>query len=187
MNEVWKDVIGYEGLYEVSNLGRVRSCDRYIPYYNVNQTGKKVFTKKHIKSKILKPCEYLGYYCVSLYKPDSKMKLCKVHRLEMEAFYGTSDLTVNHINGIKTDNRLENLEYLSRADNTYHAIRTGLRCTKGENNPKAKLTKNDVIDIRMRKLNKEKLTDVFNLYSNTISLQTFKAVWYNQTWKSVIV
>ena len=187
MSEIWKDVVGYEGFYQVSNLGRVRSCERYVPYYNANQTGKRVYTKKHIKSKILKPCEYYGYYCVSLYNANHKMKLCKIHRLVMQAFCGNSDLTVNHINGVKTDNRLENLEYLSIADNTYHAIRTGLRNTTGENNPRAKLSKNDVVDIRVRKLNNEPLTKVFNLYSDKISLQSFKAVWYNQTWKSVII
>jgi hypothetical protein len=185
MNEIWKDVVDYEGLYQVSNLGRVRSCSRVADVLGSNQFGR-CFTEKHIVGKILKPCEYNGYYCVSLYK-NGKMKLAKIHRLVASAFLGKSDLTVNHKNGVKTDNSIVNLEYLTSAENTHHAILTGLRSSDGENNPRHKVTKSDVVNIRIRKLNGENKNSVYSDYSTIISSVTFEKIWYNMTWKSVIV
>lgn len=185
MNEIWKDVTGYEGYYLVSNLGRVKSVRRKIQMNGSNQFGK-CFSTKDISEKILKPCECNGYYCVSLWK-NHKMKLVRIHRLVAEAFLGKSELTVNHIDGNKQNNNVNNLEYLTSAENTRHAIRTGLRNTTGENNPKHKLTKNDVIAIRIRKLNGEEKDSVFLNYKNIISYVTFEKVWYNMSWKSVNV
>lgn len=92
--EQWKDVVGYEGLYEVSNLGNVRN----------KQTG-----------KVLKPKlgKRWGYYMVNLYK-DNKISTKTIHRLVALAWIprvdGDKD-QINHINEIKTDNRVENLEW----------------------------------------------------------------------------
>lgn len=185
MGEIWKDVADYEGYYSVSNLGRVKSVKREIQMNGSNQFGK-CFNTKYIPEKILKPCEYNGYYCVSLWK-NHKMKLVKIHRLVAEAFLGKSELTVNHKDGNKQNNNVYNLEYLTSADNTRHAIRTGLRNSVGENNPKHKLTKNDVITIRVRKLNGEEKNIVFLDYKDLISRVTFEKVWYNMSWKSVNV
>lgn len=185
MSEIWKDVVGYEGYYVVSNLGRVKSIKRKVEMDGSNQFGR-CFSVKEIPERILKPCEYGGYYCVSLYR-NHKMKLAKVHRLVAEAFLGKCDLTVNHKDGNKQNNHVDNLEYLTSGENTRHAIRTGLRNTIGENNPKHRLTKNDVISIRIRKLNGEKKDNVFSDYQNLISYVTFEKVWYNMSWKSVIV
>ena len=92
--EEWKDVVGYEGLYEVSNLGNVRN----------KQTG-----------KVLKPIlgKRWGYYKLNLYK-DGIMKSKTIHRLVAEAWIPQVEVDkdqVNHINEIKTDNRVENLEW----------------------------------------------------------------------------
>ena len=112
--EHWKDVPNYEGLYQVSNLGRVKSL-------------------KFGKDKILKPQEgKRGYMKVGLWK-EGERKYSYVHRLIMLAFVGESDLQVNHKNGVKTDNCLENLEYCTASENTLHAYDTGLMIpTKGE-------------------------------------------------------
>ena len=102
-NEIWKDIPGYEGLYQVSNMGRVKSTH---------------FTN----SRILKLGRHTkGYHQIQLNK-DKSFKTYVVHRLVMLAFKGESDLFVNHINEIRTDNRLENLEYLTNGDNLreYH-------------------------------------------------------------------
>ena len=109
--EIWKDVVGYEGIYQVSNLGRVKSL-------NYNHTGKEKVRKLDLGRK--------GYYLVVLCK-GGKRKAHIVHRLVMLAFIGESDLQVNHKNGIKTDNRLENLEYCTASENIRHSFDTGLK------------------------------------------------------------
>ena len=114
IEEVWKPVVGYEGLYEVSNLGKVKS----LP--------KKGF-KKEVIRKTGRDIRN-GYVTVMLRKnniPYTK----RIHSLVVEAFLGiktTKKLVTNHINGIKTDNRLENLEIISQRDNIKHAINIGL-------------------------------------------------------------
>lgn len=105
MNEIWKDILGYEGLYQVSNLGRVRSLDRTVKYEN----GLSKFRKgKLIKQQLSK----WGYCQCPL--NNKGMKLKSVHRLVYEAFNGPipKGMQINHINEIKTDNRLENLSLM---------------------------------------------------------------------------
>lgn len=110
--EIWKPVPGYEGLYAVSNKGNVKTF--------LNRNG-----KKHLKLRRNR----FGYYRVALYK-DKKVKSMGVHRVVALAFIGQppqEDFVINHINGIKTDNRVENIEWCSSGDNTRHAIAMGLR------------------------------------------------------------
>lgn len=105
--EVWKDVKGYEKLYEVSNYGNVRSL-------NYNGTKKVV---------LLKPQETIhGYFMVQLYKNGISKKF-QVHRLVMISFVENTKNKpcVNHKNGIKTDNRLENLEWVTYSENEKHS------------------------------------------------------------------
>ena len=101
--EIWKDIPNYEG-YQISNLGRVKSLKRTY----------------RIKEKILKTAIIRnGYYIVSLCK-NSKVRHYYVHRLVWEAFNGQipENMQVNHINEIKTDNRLENLNLMTPKENT---------------------------------------------------------------------
>lgn len=101
-DEIWKSVPGYEGLYEVSNLGNVRSSK--------NRKAR----KKNINQK--------GYYCVGFYK-DKKQTSQRVHRLVAVAFLGAGkEDHVNHKNMNKLDNRLENLELVSVRENTSHGL-----------------------------------------------------------------
>ena len=128
--EIWKDIKGYEGLYQVSNLGRVRSLDRYVKQ-NHN-------TKQLKKGKIIQPTKnHKGYLGLKLCKENTSKKV-SIHRLVAQTFIPNLENKpqVNHINGIKTDNGVENLEWCTCSENIKHAFDTGLKkSNKGVNNP----------------------------------------------------
>ncbi|VXC99475.1 NUMOD4 domain-containing protein [Sphingobacterium multivorum] len=118
IQEAWEDVIGYENLYQVSNLGKVRSLDKIV------SNGNGSFLKKGI---VLKP--YLdkdGYATVNLYK-NRKKRLIRIHRLVAMAFIPNSNNkpAINHKNSIRDDNRVENLEWVSVSENNKHAFEYG--------------------------------------------------------------
>lgn len=119
MEEIWKEVLGYEGLYEVSNLGRVRSVDRYV-----NSGGVMNKNRLSLKKGRLLNCSPTkrGYTRVSLSK-GSKTQQIMIHRLVAIAFLNPIEgkLNVNHINGIKEDNRVSNLEFVNQRENVLHA------------------------------------------------------------------
>ena len=110
INEIWKDVLGYEGLYQVSNYGRVKSLERMVKHY---PSGEKV-----VSEILLKPYNTIKYLQVGLCK-DGVRKTYSVHRLVWMAFNGEipEGYEINHINEDKTDNRLENLSLMSHKDN----------------------------------------------------------------------
>lgn len=121
MPEVWKPVVGFEGFYEVSSRGNVRSCDRQVKC----SRGEKL---RLWKGKVLKQtiAATRGYPQVSL-SVKGLIRKVYVHRLVAEAFYSVYDETVNHIDGDKTNNNVSNLEWVSYSENNKHAFRIGLK------------------------------------------------------------
>jgi hypothetical protein len=119
MEEIWKDVAGYEGLYEVSNMGKVRSVDRYVNAGGVNNNGRLSLKKGKILNCSLTK---RGYTRVSLSK-ESKTQQAFIHRIVALAFLESikGKNNVNHINGIKEDNRACNLEFVNQRENILHA------------------------------------------------------------------
>ena len=109
--EIWKDIAGYEGIYQVSNKGQVRSLDRVI---------KKLSGERIVKGRIIKPSANLkGYLFVYLYR-DGCGKMRTIHRLVAEAFIPNHSLLpqINHRDEDKTNNDVDNLEW---CDNLYNA------------------------------------------------------------------
>ena len=155
MKEVWKDIPGFEGFYQVSNKGQIKSLSREL----INKNGKKSVLKEKIMKKQL---FNTGYYKVRLTDNEGDKKNYFIHRLMMLAFVGDSDKQVNHIDGVKTNNVLENIEYVTPRDNLVHAYDTGLR-------PSAtKIYGKEIIDLYKKGSTQRYLMKRFNISSNTL-------------------
>lgn len=127
INEIWLDIAGYEGAYQVSDLGSVRSKNRILK----GSPGSN------------------GYLTVGLHKGTSQ-KTFPIHFLVAQAFLGSrpSGLQINHINAVKSDNRLVNLEYCTPSKNRAHSFAIGNESTAGEQSKVAKLCNRDILEIR---------------------------------------
>ena len=124
IGEIWKDIVGYEGLYKVSNFGRIKS-----------------FSRRGTTKKILKPwINRQGYLIVDLCK-NSKSKHFPIHRLVATAFIQNPENKPepNHEDGNKFNNHVSNLKWVTKSENIQHAMNSGLNHS-GENSCKAKLT-----------------------------------------------
>lgn len=140
MEEIWKDVIGYEGLYQVSNLGRVKSLDRY--YIGVWKTPVKM------NGIILNPKFHKHYLHVNI-SVNGNLKRFSIHRLVAIAFIPNHENKpfVNHKDGNKLNNCVSNLEWCTPKENDIHASAMGLKAF-GERNGYHKLTNDLVKEIR---------------------------------------
>ena len=124
-DEVWKDIEGYEGLYQVSNFGNIKSLARIV--HSEKRSDYK------IKEKVLKQSDTTtGYKKVELHKDNKKRKSFKVHRLVAQAFIPNPEnkREVNHIDGNKHNNNVNNLEWVTSSENKLHAFEMHLNPTK---------------------------------------------------------
>lgn len=171
--EEWRAIRGYEGMYEVSNQANVRSLPRTIMI-----RGR---TPGSLSGKPMRKRLVHGYYSLGLSR-NGVVRHFLVSRLVALAFIPEIEgkPNVNHINGIKTDNRIENLEWVTQKENTRHAWRTGLakpRC--GSAGPGAKLTESEVLEIRSlrRKIPNTKLATMFGVSITAIDKIHARTCW----------
>jgi hypothetical protein len=160
-----KTIPGYED-YQVDTNGNVWSF----------KSGVKTAKKPSLRPN--------GYLSIMLFN-NGKYKGYLVHRLIMLTFCGESNLQVNHIDGIKTNNNLTNLEYCTASENIRHAFKTGLNKSKGEGNTNSKLTEKDVICIKKELLFNYhgliiELSKRYNVTPNVI-----QQIKKGKTWKHV--
>lgn len=169
MDEIWKDVKGYEGLYQISNLGRLKS------FCKSNNGIIRKFNQKE------------GYINVDLWK-NGRSKMFTMHQLVAIHFVDgyKPGLIVNHKDGDKQNCVCSNLEWITYKENDAHAILTGLKNVKGESNPASKLTENDVILIRTARENGISCKELYPNYTHTgMSYGSFRATYYGQNWKHI--
>ncbi|MRF37154.1 hypothetical protein GIJ44_20925 [Staphylococcus sp. KY49P] len=142
-DEIWKGIPGYEGLYSISITGRVKRLARN----RIIATS----VSRPLKEKEIKTFEgKLGYIHVNLWK-NGQMKQHRIHRLIMLTFTKKPQdkNVINHIDGDKSNNSLDNLEWCTNRENTIHAYKTGLaKGKKGIENSQGRLTSEEVISMR---------------------------------------
>lgn len=165
--EEWRDVEGFPG-YRVSSYGRIETTRHgKCLIRTINPTGK-----------------HDAYLRVKLAEGIPRKGVGKlVHRLVMEAFVGPSELQVNHIDGNKTNNRLDNLEYVTGSENNLHAYRTGLRKRQiGEEASGSKLVECEVVEIR-RRLETETVSGIARDLG--LNRKTIQAIKHGRSWSHV--
>lgn len=152
-----KFIPGYENKYSATKCGKIFS-EKYGIYLSP-QIGN------------------AGYERVNLYCPKtSKRKTYSVHRLIALTYLGYSELTVNHKNGIKTDNRVENLEYVTQSQNNIHAVKNKLS-PSGETHYKSKLKLDEIYEIRKSKMHPNDLAKIYGVTRGHIINIQLKNCW----------
>lgn len=170
--ENWKQVVGYEGFYEVSDAGVIKGVNRVI----VGRWGE----QRRPERVLAIHRDGHGYAHVVLCR-DGRSKTTKVHRIVLEAFVGPKDDKVEacHKNGIRTDNRLCNLRWGTKSSNSDDRVKHGT-APVGENNPKSKLTNRQVMEI----YDQTKLGQVYGVIADRydVSEATVSHIACGRTW-----
>ena len=177
MSEIWKDIEGYEGLYQVSNRGRVKSLERIV----MRKNGRPYSVPELIKERQI---DHKGYDRIGLNK-NGKKKRFFVHRLVLQAFNPSSDetLEVNHIDGNKLNNNVENLEWVTSSENSIHAFKNNLHNHQGERNTNASITDSEAKEIKKLKgkgLTQKEVGEMFGTTNYVVA-----NIWNRRGWTHV--
>jgi hypothetical protein len=176
--EVWKDVSGYEGKYQVSDFGRVKSLARIV------ESRKGIFGNK--REILLKPTKnkkgYLRVKLCIVKNEVSSEKNFYVHSLVLNSFLENplNKPQVNHKNGIKDDNRVDNLEWATGSENVIHSLENKLKVPqKGSEHGMSKLTEKEVLEIRTigRTKTLKEVAKIYNVDMSLISLILLNKIW----------
>jgi predicted XRE-type DNA-binding protein len=180
MTEEWRSIAGYEGFYEVSNFGNVRSCDKYV-----NATrGSKALRK----GRVLEKTEIAGGYQRVCLSREHVKEYESVHRLVALAFIPLRDGAdfVNHKDLNKKNNRVDNLEWVTQSENNQHAHDAGAYA-EGNNlasknkNVARKLTPDEVAEIRKlateRSMSQTKIAEKFGIHQSMVSYLKSRKTW----------
>lgn len=183
LQEIWLPIAGYEGAYEVSNFGNVRSLDRKIE--TSNRWGQTI--ARLSKGRILKTSpDKDGYTTVGLFV-NGKGSTQRIHKLVAQAFLGDrpKNFDINHIDGNKANNHISNLEYCTKSQNSKHAFKIGLRQTlKGSKSKTAKLIEADIPKIRERLNAGDSQKEIAKDYG--VNNRTISAIKIGKIWAHII-
>ncbi len=177
-DEIWKDAPGWEGFYQVSDAGNVRSLDRTIK--RLSKGGN--LCESVIKGKLLRKRHHTGGYDYVSFCKNGKSQNKYVHRLVLEAFVGPcpENMECRHKNGVHKDNRLENLHWGIHIDNVWDRDRHGT-LNRGEDIGTSKITEADVVEIRERYASRDwtqgELAEVYGLTQSGIGCIVRGVVW----------
>lgn len=176
--EIWKDIEGYENSYQISSFGRIKSLN-------------KIINNNFYKEKILNPsCTNNGYVEIGLYK-NKKAKTTTIHRLVAKAFIpNPNNLSqVHHKNHIRSDNHIENLEWVDQLQNTRYAQQAG-KMLKGERSPLAILTQEQVNKIRAEfiknNLNYGQMARKYMVSEGCIKHILLNRTWYDESYEIIM-
>lgn len=182
--ENWRDIPGYEGFYQISDQGRVKSLPRIHEYTSPFGSGNRSVSARIMRQSVRKN----GYLCVSLWR-DGVRQSCLVHHLVAAAFIGSRPrgMHVCHNNSDRTDNRLLNLRYDTPRGNALDAVAAGtssaLRLkTKGEDNGNAKLTADQVARMRSLLDSGERMKTIATMFGVSYSL--VKRIRRGEVWNA---
>jgi hypothetical protein len=164
--EIWHSIEGYEGVYQISSLGRV----------------KRLISNRCLKERILKPNTVRdGYQAVKLCK-DSLKKVFVIHRLVARAFIQNPQAKpfINHIDGNTSNNCISNLEWCTQSENIIHSYKRGRIAQHGQDRPNAKYSDDIIREVRLKRsmgLSCHKIAEEYNMSHQYVSAISNRLVW----------
>lgn len=175
MKEIWKDIEGFEGIYQISNLGQVKSLEKIDRCPNGG-----LFTRPEI---IMKQSDSDGYKRVQLYK-DGKSKQKLIHRLVCEHFVENPEnkSEVHHIDFDKSNNYYLNLRWSTSKENVNYTVEAGRKHNLSNNHHNAKITLNEAIKIKEMIKDGIRVVDIHKQLS--ISINIIQNIKSKNSWKN---